>query len=641
MRNLIILLLLLSTTSVFSQYTKYASEDKKALKYYEEARAFLKRAQFREAVEPLNKALERDPNFIEVWLAYGSMHGKTGNDSLAVYCFGKALEIDPDYKKSKYAYYIIGEYHLNRGNYKDAYEYLTHYLRTIPDDVRRENKSRAMIENCVFALDAVKNPFDYNIQVLPDHANHFMLQYFPALSVDQKTIYFTRREGLRLDQDEDIYYTVRQEDESWSIPKSISKNINTTDNEGAASISADGRMLVFTNCEGQRGYGSCDIYVSYKKGDEWSSPKNIGDEINSESWDAQPTLSADGRTIYFVSNRPSGHGGKDIWVATKNKKGKWQPAINAGKTVNSKKDDIAPFIHSNGESLFYSSNGFEGLGGLDLYMSERIDSIWSQPVNLGYPLNDSYDQVSLYISSDGKTGVYTIEKKIERSVESKLYSFRLPDSVQVSHQSAYLQGIVTDEDTSQPIEATIKIYDIEDQAYYSELTSDQINGAYTIVVTEGNRYGIYVTSPGYVFKDFSFSFDDVASFDQNILNIVMTPVKVGAITVLNNIFFEFDEYSLRRESMSELKEVYYFLRMNPKVRIEISGHTDSKGSRAYNLELSEKRAQNVYNFMIKKGIPSRQLTFKGYGFDQPVSKNITEADHAQNRRIEFKILEID
>ncbi|MFY0628090.1 MAG: PD40 domain-containing protein [Reichenbachiella sp.] len=641
MRLLLFSFLILLSIPLFAQYTKYASEDKKALKYYEEARAFLKRAQFREAVEPLNKAIDRDPNFIEVWLAYGSMHGRTGNDSLSAYCFGKALEIDPDYHKSKYAYYTIGAYHLKKGKYEQAHEYLMHYLKTDPGDPKKEDQARDKIRNCRFAMEAIKKPFDYNIQLLPDYANQFMLQYFPTLSVDQKTIYFTRREGLGQNQDEDIFFTNRQDNGSWSIPKSISPNINTTDNEGAASISADGRTLVFTNCEGKRGYGSCDIYVSYKKGKEWSAPRNMGREINSESWEAQPTLSSDGRTIFFVSQRSTGFGGKDIWFATKDRRGRWEPAMNLGPIVNTSKNDIAPFIHSNGESLFFSSKGHEGMGGLDLFMTELKDSVWTTPANLGYPLNDSYDQVSICIGSEGKRGVFTIEKKIERTIESKLYSFELPDSVQVSNQSAYLKGTVVDADTGLPITAKIKIYKLDDPNYYSELKSDAVEGDFTIVLVEGNTYGVYITSRGYVFKDFSFSFEDMSSFDHNLLNIKLDPVKVGAKTVLGNIFFEFDEYSLKRESMSELKVVYNFLRNNPKVKVEISGHTDSRGSRAYNMELSRKRAQNVYDFLLKKGIRPSQLTFRGYGFDQPHVININEVEDAKNRRIEFKIIETE
>ncbi len=623
-----------------AQYTQYHSEDKKALKYYEEARQFLKRAQFAEAMEPLQDALKRDPEFIEVWLALGSMHSRMQQDSLAVYYFQKALEVDPDYHKSKYVYFAIGEAYLKEARYEEAHEYLMHYLRTNHDDPKKERQARDMIADCRFAMEALKNPYNYNIEILPDHANHFKMQYFPALSVDQETLYFTRREGFGHENDEDVFFCTR-DGEGWTVPKSISPNINTTDNEGAATISADGRMLVFTSCDGRRGYGSCDLYVSYKEGDNWSEPKNMGDEINSASWEAQPSLSADGRTIYFVSKRPNGFGGKDIYAATQNRRGKWQPAVNLGNKVNSNKDDISPFIHANGESLYFASNGHTGMGGLDIYRSELSDSVWSEPVNLGYPLNDAHDQLSLYISSDSRSGVYTIEKSIDHEFTSKLYSFDLPDTFQVTHHSAYLKGTVTDEKTGAPLASTIKIYKLDDSDFYSELESDKINGTYTIVLTEGNRYGIYVTSPGYIFKDFAFRFEDVASFDKNLLDIQLQKVEVGTKTVLGNIFFDFDDHKLKNESMSELRVVYYFLRRNPGVKVEISGHTDSFGSKNYNLQLSEKRAQTVYDFLISRGIKDIQLSYRGYGDQQPLSTEDTEDAHALNRRIEFKILQVE
>ncbi|UXX81205.1 OmpA family protein [Reichenbachiella carrageenanivorans] len=640
MKIAITTLLFFSFFSVFAQYTKYHTTDKRAEKYYEEARQYLKRSQFREAMEPLQDAINKDPEFIEVWLAMGSANYRLGRDSLTLVALHRALEIDPDYTKSIYAYFLIGEIYFKQSNYKESIAYLGHYLSRDNTDIKKREEAEVLVDNAQYALAAIEAPFDYNIKILPDHANSFELQYFPVLSVDQQKIYFTRREGLNVRYDEDIFYCEKQPDGSWSVPASISPNINSEYNEGAASLSADGRMLVFTSCDGRRGYGSCDIYVSYKVGDDWSEPENMGNMINSEAWEAQPSLSADGRTIYFVSNRQGGMGRKDIWAARKNKKGKWEKAVNLGRKINTNKDEISPFIHANGETIYYSSNGKTGLGGLDIYMSELADSTWSEPVNLGYPLNDAHDQVSLYISSKGDKGYYTIEKKYRGMFESKLYSFDLPDSFQVSNKSSYLKGTVTDADTGAPLRANIKMYKLDNEEYYSELTSDQKTGDYTIVLSESNEYGLYISCSGYLFQDFSFAFNDVNAFDSNLLDIQMEPVKVGAITVLGNIFYDFNEFTLQRKSISELKEVYDFLKENPNVKVEISGHTDNIGSAAYNMELSTKRAKAVYDFLIFKRIRSEQISYKGYGQDEPVAPNDNLENQSKNRRIEFKISEI-
>lgn len=640
MRIAITTLLFLTYFAVFGQYTKYHTTDKRAEKYYEEARQYLKRAQFREAFEPLQDALDKDPEFIEVWLAMGSANYRLGRFEETLAALQKALEIDPDYSKSIYAYFLIGEIYFKQASYEKAKAYLEHYLSREDTEIQKRKQAEEMVNNCQFALAAMETAFDYNIQMLPDHANSFALQYFPVLSVDQQKIYFTRREGISVQHDEDIYFSEKQSDGSWSVPQSISENINSVYNEGAASLSADGRTLVFTSCDGRRGYGSCDIYVSYKEGNNWSEPENMGNMINSAAWEAQPSLSADGRTIYFVSNRQGGYGRKDIWSSSKNKKGKWETAVNLGKKINTNKDEISPFIHANGESIYYSSNGMIGLGGLDIYMSEKADSVWSDPINLGYPLNDAHDQLSLYISSGGKKGYYTIEKKDRGAFESKLYSFDLPDSFQVSNKSSYLKGTVTDAETGAPLSAEIKLYKLDDEKYYSELTSDKKNGEYTVVLSESNQYGLYISAAGYLFQDFSFSFEDVDAFDSNLLDIKLEPVKVGAITVLGNIFFDFNEYTLQRSSMSELKEVYDFLRQNPNVKVEISGHTDNVGSEQYNLELSTKRAKSVYDFLLFKRIRPEQISYVGYGQSRPVVPNDNLENQSMNRRIEFKISEI-
>ncbi|MBU2912827.1 OmpA family protein [Reichenbachiella agariperforans] len=642
MRYTLLFLFVFIFVDSHAQYTSYHSEDKKALRDYEEARQLLKRAQFREAMEPMLDAVERDPDFIEVWLALGSASNRLGWDSLSFVYFKKAIRIDPDYPKSKYAYHAIGEQFYKDAVYDSAEAYLEHYIRTIPNDPVKETVAKSMIMDCRFALQALLNPFEYNIRQLADHANSFQLQYFPALSVDQQKLYFTRRVGMNNYDDEDIYFCEYDSaSQVWSVPASVSDQINSEFNEGAASLSADERTLVFTSCDGRRGYGSCDIYIAQKVGDDWSKPENIGKAVNSAAWEAQPSLSADGRTILFVSNRRGGYGGKDIWMSTKNRRGEWQSAINLGKRINSNKDEISPFIHANGETIYFSSNGHEGLGGLDIYMSEiERDSLWKFPVNLGYPLNDEHDQVSLYIASDSKTGVYTIEKLTKTGFQSKLYAFDLPDRFQVTNQSAYLKGRVVDADNHSPITAEIQVYHLSNNHFYSELTSDAKTGAYTLVLTEGNRYGIYVTSPGYMFVDFSFTLEDLKSFDQNLLDIELQPIKVGASSTLGNVFFDHDDASLKPESMSELRVVYYFLRQNPKLKMEIAGHSDSEGSESYNLELSMRRAKTVHDFLISKGISPSQLSYKGYGESRLLYTGENPHLLAENRRIEFLVSEI-
>ena len=630
-------LILFSFTSIAQ--IKYASENKKALKYYEEARSLMKRVQYFEALVPLNKAVEKDPSFIEAWNAIGTANLKIGNKTKGIEAFEQSLQINPNYPRSINIYFALGEINFKEGNYQESITSLESFLKKVSKDTKKKIEAENYINNANFALTAISNPFDYNQRPLKDHANYLKLQYFPVLTVDEKTLIFTGRKGLKPRDDENIYISHKDEAGDWTIPGSVSNNINTPLNEGACTISADGRTLIFTACNGRKGYGSCDLYVSYKIGDSWIAPENMGATINSSSWDVQPSLSADGRGLYFVSTRKGGEGGKDIWYAEMDLKGKWQLPINMGEEVNSSEDEISPFIHVNGESLFFSSRGHVGLGGYDIFKSEKIkDSIWSKPVNLGYPLNDNKDQVSLYISSNGAKGYYTMETRTFDDWNSQLYEFDMPEELAIQKKSTFLTGTVSNAKTKEFISSEIKLYDLHSDKIKSLVKSDAKTGEYTIVLTEGNDYGMYVSKGGYLFKDFSFSYENITDFDNNLLNVELIPVKGGEHMILQNIYFEFDRFELKQESSSELEALLYFLKQNKTIKIEIQGFTDNKGNDAYNLNLSTKRAETVYEYLVEKGVSNLRLSFKGFGSSNPAYANDNEENRTKNRRIEFQIL---
>lgn len=617
---------------------KYASQDKKALKYYEEAKQLLRRVQFSESLIPLQKAVERDPQFIEAWKAKGSAHQRLSQMKPAILAYKQSIEIDTEYHRSIETYFSLGKILYDSGNYEESLRYFVEYTRRSPGNPKNEEIANHYAQSIRFALKAIENPLPYNPTVLPDAVNEFKLQYFPVLTVDQQSIFFTARKGVKLTFDEDLYVANRDSSGVWGNPVSISTKINSPYNEGACSISADGRMLIFTACNGRNGFGNCDLYVARKSGDEWNKPVNMGGEVNSPSWEAQPTLSADGRTLYFVSNRPGGNGGKDIWVSKAVSRDKWSTPENLGSTVNTTKDDISPFIHVNGESLYFSSTGHVGMGGYDIFLSEKIDSTWSTPRNLGYPLNDRLDQVSLYITSDGAKGYYTVEENSGYDLSSKLYSFDIPPPLRIRHSSAYLIGQIKDGVSDKPLGAVVQLYSQEDAVLVSSVSSDKISGEYTLVLTEGHRYGIYVGKKGYMFKDFSLDYSGVEDFDSGVLDIDLFPIETGASQALNNIYFDVNSYELKPESYSELNFIAKFLRINRTVVIQINGHTDATGTEKYNYELSLNRAHAVYDYLEKKRIPKSRMTFKGFGSQKPILPNANESERSKNRRIEFGIV---
>jgi outer membrane protein OmpA-like peptidoglycan-associated protein len=342
--------------------------------------------------------------------------------------------------------------------------------------------------------------------------------------------------------------------------------------------------------------------------------------------------------LYFVSERPGGRGKRDIWVSGINEKGEWEQAENLGPVINTAEDDVSPFIHVNGQTLYYASKGRLGFGGYDLYSSELRDGSWMEPVNLGYPINTPEDQVSLFVTTDGKKAYYSLDSwTLEGTPTSMIYYFNMPEKITVANRSSYVTGKVMDAETGDPLKAGIELMDVNENRLISKVSSDSLYGEYTIVLTEGSDYALYVEKPGYVFESRHFTTPAGSDFEPVEMDFYLKKIRTGASTVLNNLFFDVDKYELKERSITELQRIIGYLNTNPDLRIEISGHTDNTGSAAYNMELSVKRAEAVYQYLVDQGIDPSRLTYKGYGQTEPAFPNDTEENRSRNRRIEFSI----
>ncbi len=617
-----------------------STTNKKALKSYEEARAHSKRFRFEEAIESLNQAVRKDPGFIEAYMFMGSMYKKLGRNHEAIRSFEQALVTNPGYPGLKRYYELIGSTYFLVRDYKKAEGYLKAYLDAdlpISDTDKREVELQ--IRKAKFAKKAIADTVEFHPEPLPSTVNSFPIQYFPVLTVDEKQIIFTAREGVMPGFDENIYVSRIDSTGNWGPPKLISPDISRPGiNEGACSISADGKVLVFTICKDRRGLGSCDLYISRKTGKYWSYPTNMKAPVNSKAWESQPALSADGRTIYFVSDRPGGVGKLDIWVSKQDENDEWTVPVNLGVDVNTPFDDITPSIHPNNLTLYFSSEGHPGFGGFDLFMTEKNDGVWEQPRNMGFPLNDEHDQVSLFVTADGKRGYFSREREVDQQYESKLYTFEIPERDRVKTSSIYLTGKVTDDVTNKPLAAKIQIYNLDNSEESYKVSSDSITGDYFVVLNEGGTYGLYATKIGYIYKEFDFDLKDPDQvMSRDTVNIELTKINTGMVGILKNVFFDFDKSEIKEESKPELDVFISFLKENSKVQVEIQGHTDNQGSDNYNQTLSTSRAQAVYNYLIDKGISPTRLLYKGFGPMKPIADNSTEAGRSKNRRIEFVI----
>jgi outer membrane protein OmpA-like peptidoglycan-associated protein/tetratricopeptide (TPR) repeat protein len=641
MRCLFILLFAFSLTLLNAQPALH-TKSRKAIELYNAADNFRVRGQYKQAIDILEQAIEKDKNFIEAYFRLGQTYKSFKQYSKSIEYFEKGMAIEKDERINRPFWYELGEVYFLSGNYDGAAKLLNQYIQAeVPSfqNKARFDNAKKIIANADYASKNQQLAKQFNQQSLSDTVNCFTMQYFPVLTADQQILIYTRREGNNNTDDEDIVVSRKDERGRWLAPVSISKNINTSLNEGTSAISADGRKLIFTSCVGRDGWGSCDLYESNKIGEQWSEPKNLGPLVNSSDWESQPSLSADGRTIYFVSDRRGGVGRRDIWISTLDAKGNWTRARNLGKEINTINDEISPFIHVNNSTLYFATNGLTGFGGYDIHYSVRDNhGKWSAPVNMGAPINNHEDQFSLFVTADGEKAFYSHETLGENGQSfSKLYEVVVPEP-QRPRKTNFVKGFVTDKETGKPLLASVELINIDRDTLEAFTKSDSISGAYLMVLAKGSRYALYINKRDYLFKSLSFDFLEDQSNEPITINIELEKIRSGSVTVLNNIFFEFDSYELTPNSLPELDKVVRFLLNDTKASIEIGGHTDATGSNTYNQQLSEKRANTVATYLIKKGIPQKRVFFKGYGSSKPVAPNTTEMGQKMNRRIEFRIL---
>lgn len=617
----------------FAQVVTFKNADKKAANYATEARIAMMQGQPLKAIEYLKMALEVEPNFIDVISTLGSFYYEYNKDiSKAEENFKKVIELDPKYDFN--VYIKLAQIKLSQQNYEEAKNYANIVIdskdETATDRLKKE--CQLIIANCDFSKDAMSHPVPFNPINMGDGVNSTQDEYFAALTADNKYIYLTR--SSKGTNGEDIWYSI-QNNKVWSKSAPVSSNINSSDNnEGAHTISPNGKYLIYTGCNLPDGLGSCDLYMAKRSGDDWEIPRNLGPSINSRGWESQPSISGDGKDLYFlrrVGNQT------DIFVSHLDEKIGFTPAVSVGNIINTDGLEERPFIHPDNQTLYFSSDGHPGLGGLDMYVSKRkADGTWSTPENLGYPINTSNRESGLFVSSDGKTAYFSSDRKGGIGGED-IYYFDLPEAARPA-QVTYVKGIITDADTKMPLQANIQLFDIETGTKVMSMSSDAKNGSFLVTLPVGKDYMYNVSKDGYLFYSENFSLKNYTSNEPFQLNIALNKIKEGISIVLKNIFFETAKATLKDESKTELNKLVELLTKNTTIKIEIGGHTDNVGADAENLKLSEARALAVKNYLIANGISADRLSSKGYGETMPIADNSTEAGRANNRRTEFKVI---
>lgn len=641
MQRLTILLLIIYIFTSPLSAQKYTTDSKRAIKMFKAATGAFRYTQFDKAIEYLDEALNRDDQFIEAWLLKAQVYNVLNKPKDEARAYRGAIAINELF--FKFTLLNSAKAHFRSGDYEMALKHAQQFLNVPELEPKDKRNGKHTIKQIEFAINAKQNPVKIDPAPVSNLINRLGDVYWPSMTVDNSMFYFTAKLPLyRTSFQEDIYVSHMRND-TFGKPYAISDEVLSLSNEGASFISPDGRYLLFTGCRRSDGYGSCDLYMSLKKDGKWQQPVNLGSKVNSNVWDSRPVITSDGKTLYFSSNRKGGFGKADIYMCKKQGDRddgfpKWSEPINLGDPINTPGDEFAPFIHADNQTLYFSSDYHLGLGGQDIFMTRKTgDNQWEKPQNLGYPINKHTDEIGLFIDAPAEYAYFASDDNQDRR---SIFRFRVPEKIKPQYVS-YVKVFVKDQESYEPLNAMVNLFDIETTETITEIRAEGKNGSALISLPGNKRYGMMVEKKGYMF--YSGHFDLKSGNKNNIkkLDILLQPIKTGQSVVLNNVFFEFDSFKLSSGSKAELQRIKKFLEQNDNLYVEISGHTDNQGSSAYNQKLSAQRANAVYEYLVEQGINAERLTHKGYGMSKPIANNNTKDGRAQNRRTEMTIIKIE
>lgn len=623
------MLLLCLPFCVFAQ-RQYSTNNKEAIKFYALANESINYQQYDQAIEQLKQAIAADDQFAEAHNQLGNVYFYKHQYPQAYTELSRTIALNPNYNHA--VYLNLGNVDMMLGKYAEAKDVLQKYTAFNEISTKDRATAQKLIIDCAFSLQAIQHPVVFKPENLGTSINTNADEYLPNVTADENTLIFTRKIGNNED-----FYQSKKLNGKWTTATGLSRNINTPDyNEGAQSLTQDGQYLFFTGCNRPDGKGRCDIFLSHKNSTDWDKPFNLGEPINTPDWESQPSISADGRTLYFVSLRKGGYGGYDIWKSTITDKG-WSEPENLGPNINTPYDEQSPFIHPDDQTLYFSSNGWPGLGSKDLFLSRKgADRKWQKPENLGYPINSSGEENGLTLTANGSYAFFS-SNNLKGSGGFDIYTFELPEKLR-PNVVTYVKGTVKDAKTKQAIDADVQIVDLKANQIIFKNVNALNEGQFLATLPIGKDYGLNISRPGYLFYSENFSLSGQKTGKSYSIDVDLQAIEAGKKSVLRNIFFDTNQFTLKPESKSELEKLIAFLNLNPKVIIEISGFTDNVGNAKLNQVLSENRAKAVYQYLVTNKINGGRLTYKGYGALQPIASNTTEEGRSRNRRTEFKIV---
>ncbi|MFV0593028.1 MAG: OmpA family protein [Draconibacterium sp.] len=628
--------LLMIVVLFFTVNLTVAQNSKRTEKLFENARNLYSSDQYSKAIELCNQILSIDSQNTNTHLLLAEMYKDMDSTRLEIHHLTKAQNTSDN----PLIDFRLGEAFYKLGMYSEALSFYEKYKenKNIPE--KRQFLLACKMASCKFAIHAIANPVDFEPSRLGEGVNSECDEYWPTPTLDGKHLVFTRLIRDSVNRPQEDFYMIELDSLNWEA-KPL-EGVNTTENEGAQTLSADSRVMFFTACNRPDGFGSCDIYFSRIVNGKWTEPRNAGAPLNTPSWEAQPSFSSDNHYLYFSSNRAGGKGKKDIWRIEflgfdEAGNPKWNNPKNL-EEANTEGDEVAPFIHANNQNFYFASDTHIGMGGLDLF-SAFIDETGAvhDIKNMGYPINTNKDDMGLTISSIGDVAYFSSARESDNGLD--IFSFNLDRGLQ-PQPVTYVKATIRNKNTHQPIAASIELVNVNSKVDNSRIQKADENGEAMLALPLRRNYAFNVSEDGYLFYSQSMQLAELNTItDPIILNIDLEPIEIGAQMELYNIYFQTDSFRILPQSEPELQKLVTFLNTNPKLKVEIQGHTDSSGNSEKNLELSKQRAKSVVDYLVNNKIQIDRLKWDGYGDTHPIASNDTPEGRRQNRRTTIKIIE--
>ena len=659
-KRLLVVFFILSTFTVNSQ-------DQKAL--IANADKYYSKKDYKNALATYLAAQEINPDDAYLNFKIGLTYLYSETKSKAASYIDKAYRLNPAVNPD--IDYHLGIAFQNTNSFKLAIE---HFERFKKKRDKLASIADEKIAECKIADSLSQNELNVIIENLGEGVNTPYNDYSPIISADGNTLIFTSNRTddpskVKSNQNfEDIFVSYKK-GTSWSSPKPISTNINIKYNDAAASLSPDGKTLFLYYEEGEG-----DIYTSTLSGEVWSEPKPLNKNINTSLfWETCASVTSDGKKLFFASNRPGGIGELDIYMSQMDAKGDWGKAVNLGPMINTPNNEDSPFIHHDGVTLYFSSDGHPRLGNSDIFISEFTNNKWKKPENMGYPLNSWEYDGFFTLSPDKKKGYFSTAKEgglgdadiysitflqpkykpkpqpvVAKAAEEKVkpevpkHEEFVDASIEIHKISkviTLLKGKVIDERNAAPLSAVISLVDNATNKVITKINSNPTTGEFELVIPHGGNYGVATEKAGYLFNSINFNLPQFAEYQEIDTHIIMVKAEIGSKVVLRNVFFDIGKSDLKTESIAEVENIRELLERDAHLRVQINGHTDNSGNAASNKALSLKRASSVINYLVQHGIASARLSAKGYGSERPiVSNDDEEGGRAINRRTEIEII---